>query len=60
METKILIIDTDKSELRKLREILSREGYVVMTADDWKTAHKIGSQIHLDLVLCDISFLPDL
>jgi len=47
----ILIIDDDTDELRKLRLILSREGYNIMTASDRKTAIEICANIDIKYVL---------
>jgi PleD family two-component response regulator len=49
--TQILIIDEDTRELRKLREILAREGYDIMTATDRRTAEEISRKVPVSFVL---------
>lgn len=51
MESHILIIDDNTQELRKLREILTREGYNIMTATDYSTAMQIYNNIPVNIVL---------
>ncbi|MEW5799279.1 MAG: hypothetical protein AB1728_09755 [Bacteroidota bacterium] len=51
MSENILIIDKNTAELRKLREVLTREGYSVMTATDSATAKQICKQIPIRFVL---------
>ncbi|MEW6061250.1 MAG: hypothetical protein AB1600_04835 [Bacteroidota bacterium] len=51
MSENILIIDKNTGELRRLREILTREGYSVMTATDRETAKQICKQIPIRFVL---------
>lgn len=57
MERHILIIDDDTLELRKLREILTREGYNIMTATDTKTALQISQKVPVSFVLAKASAL---
>lgn len=57
MEQHILIIDDDTQELRKLREILTREGYSIMTATDTGTAKKIVERIPVGFILVKGSML---
>lgn len=56
-ERVILVIDTDTAELRKLREILTREGYSIMTATDHNTALQLSRKIPFDFVLAASSIL---
>ena len=56
MNEHILIIDNDKSELRKLRQILSREGYNIMTATDIETAVSICKNLPIKYVLGESEF----
>ena len=56
MNEHILIIDNDKSELRKLRQILSREGYNIMTATDIETAVSICKNLRIKYVLGESEF----
>ncbi|MBW7888724.1 MAG: hypothetical protein H3C35_10270 [Bacteroidetes bacterium] len=51
MPDNILIIDKNTSELRRLREVLVREGYSVMTASDDETAKQICEQINVKFIL---------
>lgn len=51
MPDNILIIDKDTTELRRLREILTREGYGVMTVIDNQTALQICEQIQIKFIL---------
>jgi len=51
MQENILIIDKNTIELRKLREVLTREGYGVMTATDNITAKQICEQIPVKFIL---------
>lgn len=51
MPDHILIIDKNTTELLKLREILTREGYNVLTATDSATAKRICQQIPIKFIL---------
>ena len=51
MQENILIIDKNTIELRKLREVLTREGFGVMTATDSDTARQICAQISVKYIL---------
>lgn len=53
----LLIIDSDLQELRRLREILAREGYNLMTASDEKTAKEICARLPIKLVIADAKLL---
>lgn len=55
MEQKIIVVDDNTVALRKLREILTKEGYAVMTAMNQKTADEICSQITVDYMLIKVS-----
>lgn len=55
MENYLLIIDSDMQELRRLREILTREGYNIMTAADKETARQICERVPVRLVLASAS-----
>lgn len=57
MQDTIIIIDRNTAELRKLREMLTREGYSVMTAVDGETARQICRQIPIRFVLGEVSEL---
>lgn len=57
MDTQILIVEENKEELRKLREILSRAGYNIMTAMDKKTALEICKNINISLILTSTKIL---
>ncbi|MBX2975817.1 MAG: response regulator [Ignavibacteriaceae bacterium] len=51
MKKQILIIDDNTSELKKLRELLSQNGYGVLTATDEEIAKILCSKIPIDFVL---------
>ncbi len=55
MEKFLLIIDPETQELRRLREILTREGYNIMTATDKETAKQICERVPVHLVLAHAS-----
>ncbi len=55
MQKHILIIDDDTQELRKLRELLTREGYNIMTATDRETAKQISQKVSISFVLAKAS-----
>jgi len=57
MQKQILIVDENKEELRKLRKILSREGYNIMTAMDKETAIEICNNLDIAFILSSISIL---
>ncbi len=57
MTEHILIIDSDLQELRRLREVLAREGYNIMTASDDKTAQELCARLPIKLVLADVKLL---
>ena len=57
MQKHILIIDDDMQELRKLREILTREGYDIMTATDRETAMQISEKVPIAFILAKASAL---
>lgn len=57
MSNYILVIDKNTEELRRLRELLSREGYNIMTASDLETATEICEKVSVSLVLGDSSLL---
>lgn len=47
----MLILDKDIQELRRLREILSREGFNIITATDMKTAEKLSEHFNFTFIL---------
>jgi PleD family two-component response regulator len=53
----VLVVDSDTVKLRKLREVLAREGFSIMTATDKDTALQICAKIHVQFVLGDASLL---
>jgi PleD family two-component response regulator len=57
MSNYILVIDKNTEELRRLRELLSREGYNIMTASDLTTAIEICEKVSVSLILGDSSLL---
>jgi PleD family two-component response regulator len=57
MPSYVLVLNPDTTELRRLREMLSREGYSIMTATDTETAQHICRQIPVAMVLGDARML---
>ncbi len=51
MKNQILVLDEDTYELRRLREILTREGFNIITATDKKTAIELSKHIKFGFVL---------
>ncbi len=51
MKNQILVLDDDTYELRKLREILTREGFNIITAIDKETALELNRHIKFSFVL---------
>jgi DNA-binding response OmpR family regulator len=51
MEQHILIVDDDTQELRRLRELLTRAGYNIMTATDKATAERIMEKVTIGFIL---------
>ena len=56
MNDHILIIDNDKSELRKLRKLFSSEGYSIMTASDIETAKSICDSLPIKYIIGEKEF----
>ncbi|RMF59323.1 MAG: hypothetical protein D6748_06675 [Calditrichaeota bacterium] len=57
MKNYILILDTSTRELRRLRELLTGEGYDIMTASELETALLILAKVPVSLILCEPVFL---
>lgn len=57
MKNQILVLDDDTIELRKLREILSKEGFNIITATDKDTALELSRHIKFGFVLGKASAL---
>lgn len=57
MKAQILVIDEDTYELRRLRELLTREGFNIITATDRKTALELSKRIKFKFVLGKASTL---
>lgn len=51
----ILIIDSNTQELRKMRELLYKEGFNIMTASDLKTANDLIEKIEIKYVISESS-----
>lgn len=51
MNDHILIIDSDKVILRKLRELLTREGFSIMTVTDKQEALNLCKQLPIRLII---------
>ncbi len=56
----ILVVDDDRETQELLREVLSEEGYHVVTSGSGEEALEIGKQEFFDLILSDIRLGPDL
>ncbi|QQS36495.1 MAG: response regulator [Ignavibacteriales bacterium] len=57
MKNQILVLDDDTRELRKLREILTKEGFNIITATDKETAIELSRHIKFEFVLGKASAL---
>ena len=57
VEKHILVIDSDTKELHRLREVLTKEGFSIMTATDKETAKEICQRIPISFVLAETSSL---
>ena len=57
MKNQILILDDNTQELRRLREILTREGFNIMTATDRETARHISEKVPIGFILVKASSL---
>ncbi|HSP86908.1 MAG TPA: hypothetical protein VLN45_02145 [Ignavibacteriaceae bacterium] len=51
MKNQILVLDDDTYELRRLREILTREGFNIITATDKDMALELSKHIKFSFVL---------
>ena len=51
---KILIIEDEGFILESIAQILSKEGYMIYTADDYHTAVRIIKSENLDMIISDI------
>jgi PleD family two-component response regulator len=59
MKNIILIIDSDTVTLNRLRNILSREGFSLMTATNLATAKEIMQQVDISYVLAQPDFCTE-
>jgi PleD family two-component response regulator len=57
MRKQILIVEENREELRKLRKLLSSEGYNIMTAMDKETAIEICNNLDIAFILSSTSIL---
>ena len=57
MSEQILIIDNNTSSLRKLREILSKEGYGIITVTDKISADNILKKMEINYVIGEVNLL---
>jgi PleD family two-component response regulator len=57
MRKQILIVEENREELRKLRKLLSSEGYNIMTAMDKETAIEICNNLEIAFILSSTSIL---
>lgn len=53
MDEQILIIESNTSKLRKLREILSKEGFNIITVTDRNSALNICKKLNVEYVLAN-------
>ena len=53
MNERILIIESDINWLRKLREILSKEGFNIITVTDKESALSICKKINVEYVIAN-------
>ena len=51
----ILVVDDDIDQLFVFRLLLERKGFTVVTASSAEEAEEVVSQVHVDLVLCDVN-----
>ncbi len=57
MKNQILVFDDNTKNLRSLREILTREGYNIITATDKESAFELMKHISFDYVIARSSIL---
>jgi PleD family two-component response regulator len=55
LKEQILIIEPDTIELRKIREIFSKEGFNIMTATDFQTAKDIIGKVKIKYIVSESS-----
>lgn len=53
MNDHILIIESNTTKLRKLREILSKEGFNIITVTDKESALNICNKIQIEYVIAN-------
>lgn len=56
---RILYIDDDQSNLDSIKKALTRQGYIMLTANTGTTGIEVAKKEHPDLMLVDI-LLPDM
>jgi len=56
----ILVVDDDRDTRELLREVLSEEGYNVVTSSSGEEALQVGKQECFDLIISDMKLGPDL
>ena len=57
MPEQILVIDNNTSSLRKLREILSKEGYGIVTVTDKISAENILRKMSFNYIIGEVNLL---
>lgn len=57
MPEQILIIESNTNELKKLREILSRQGFSIITVTDSESAINITSKLSIKYVIASTEVL---
>lgn len=51
LKKQILVIDDETTELKKLREVLSKSGYGIITATDVEMGKQLSAKVHFDYIL---------
>lgn len=57
MPEQILIIDNNTTSLRKLREVLSKEGFGIITVTDKTSAENILRKMNINYILGEVGLL---
>ena len=57
MPEQILIIDNNTTSLRKLREVLSKEGFGIITVTDKTSAENILRKMNINYIVGEVGLL---
>ena len=57
MPEQILIIDNNTTSLRKLREVLSKEGFGIITVTDKASAENILRKMNINYIVGEVGLL---